>query len=199
MKKRIMAFACAFALMLSMSLNVFAASANGSEVGNNSPDASLTIGSQTITESDLTAYAADTKVSASVEGVTLSAVSTDTAKAAVAEAKKVVGDNAFIASVVDLNVPEGTGEAEFVLNIASIRKNQSVTILHGKADGTWESIAPSKVEDGAVTFKLTSYSPIAVVVNATAPKTGDLLWLVAVMAAVCLGGAIAFGRKARLN
>lgn len=198
MKKRVFALVCALVLMFAMSINVFAStSATGADVAGNSEDASATIGSQTITAATLASYADKTKVSSNVDAK-IAAVSMETAKAAIAQAKAVVGPNASIATIVDLSVPEGTGAATFTLS-CSVSAGQNVTILHLKKDGSWESIKPSNVSNGSVTFSLSSYSPVAVVVNGTAPKTADMVLLVAGIAVVCLAGATVFGRKAKLS
>ena len=188
MKKRILALACAMALMCAMSSTAFAAGSVTTESVTKSTavvaaDPALTIGSQQLTAKTIEEFAKTTTV----------------AKAAVAEAKSVVGGNAFIASVIDLSVPAGTGEASFTLSCANIAAGQSVTILHQKADGTWEAITPSSVTNGSVTFTLTSYSPVAIVINATAPKTGDMAVIISMLAVVCLAGAVIFGRRTRLN
>lgn len=203
MKKRILALACAMALMCAMSSTAFAAGSVTTESVTKSTavvaaDPALTIGSQQLTAKTIEEFAKTTTVTSTVNA-TIKAVSTDIAKAAVAEAKSVVGGNAFIASVIDLSVPAGTGEASFTLNCANIAAGQSVTILHQKADGTWETIKPSSVANGSVTFTLTSYSPVAIVINATAPKTGDMAVIISMLAVVCLAGAVIFGRRTRLN
>lgn len=198
MKKRVFALVCALVLMFAMSINVFAAtSADGAGVADSSEDASATIGSQTITDSTLSGFASNTKVSSSVNA-TIGKVSMETAKAAIAQAKAVVGPNATIATIVDLSVPEGTGTATFTLT-CGVAAGQNVTILHQKSNGSWEVIKPSDVSNGSVTFTLSSYSPVAVVVNGTAPKTADMVLLVAGIAVVCLAGATVFGRKAKLS
>lgn len=198
MKKRVFALVCALVLMFAMSINVFAApSATGQDVADSSEDASATIGSQTITDSTLSGYADTTKVSSNVD-VKIGKVSMETVRAAIAQAKAIVGPNATIATIVDLIVPEGTGTATFTLS-CSVSAGQNVTILHQKKDGSWEVIKPSNVSNGSVTFTLSSYSPVAVVVNGTAPKTADMVLLVAGIAVVCLAGATVFGRKAKLS
>lgn len=198
MKKRVFALVCTLVLMFAMSINVFAAtSATGQDVADSSSDASATIGSQTITDSTLSGYASTTKVSSNVNA-TIGKVSMDVAKAAISQAKAVVGPNATIATIVDISVPEGTGAATFTLS-CNVAAGQNVTILHQKKDGSWEVIKPSNVSNGSVTFTLSSYSPVAVVVNGTAPKTADMVLLVAGIAVVCLAGATVFGRKAKLS
>lgn len=203
MKRRILAFVGAMVLAMGMSMTAFAApSTNANDVANDPAPAAtpeLATGTQQFTTATIEEFAKTTTVSTSVAGAKIQAVSTEVAKAAISQAKAVAGQNAFVATIVDLNVPEGTGEASFTLGCANVHAGQNVTILHQKKDGTWESIKPSAVNNGSVTFTLSSYSPVAVVINAVSPKTGDMVMVVAGMAIVCLAGAAVFTRKARLN
>ena len=203
MKRRILALAGALMLTFAMSMNVFAAESVKTDdvVEDLAPTQEvpeLKIGSQQLTVEKIENFVADTTVKSDVD-VTLSKVTTDTAIEAVNAAKKVVGESATIATVVDLVVPEGTGKATFTLGCDKVMAGQSVTILHKLADGTWETITPDKVANGAVTFTMTSYSPVAVVINAAAPKTGDVAPVAAAMAVICLAGAAVYSRKAKLN
>lgn len=156
---------------------------------------------QVITAATLQFFASTTTVSG-VPGASISAVSAGTAKAMIAQARTIAGSNTFIAALVDLNVPAGTGAATFTLGCPNVWKGQDVTILHMKGDGSFENIAPSAVEDNKVTFTMTSYSPVAIVINtagtgAKSPKTGEIFSLVAAMAAISGVGAAACGRKAK--
>ncbi|MBQ7920248.1 MAG: LPXTG cell wall anchor domain-containing protein [Lachnospiraceae bacterium] len=194
MKKRILALVAAATLVMGMTMSVAAAgsSSSSSVVANQvvvtTPTAST--GTQTIGESTVDYFAETTTVTTSVAGATITEASMDTVSAAVTEANKLYGENSFVASVVELNVPAGTGAAEFTLGCPNVWKGQTVTILHQKADGTWEQITPSKVGNNYVTFTLTSYSPVAIVIDASkAPKTGDPMTAVAVMGMVSLAGA----------
>ena len=196
MKKRILALACAMTMLFGMSLSVFAqGSGSASSSAESAKEAAERAAydaemSQTVTIPNSTGqsfsgytilkFAETTKIASGVSGATISAVSVDTAKAMIAEANKRVGTGTFIASVVDLNVPAGTGTATFTLTCPNVWKGQKVTILHKKSDGTYESIKPSNVADNSVTFTMTSYSPIAIVIDTKSPKTGDagiLSWL----------------------
>lgn len=196
MKKRILALACAMTMVLGMSLSVCAApsgsaSSSAEEAARAAAKAAyeaemsqnVTIPNstgQTFDGYTVLGFAETTKISSGVSGATISSVSVDTAKAMVAEANKLVGAGTFVASIVDLNVPAGTGAATFTLTCPNVWKGQKVTILHKKSDGTYETIKPSNVADNSVTFTMTSYSPIAIVIDTTAPKTGDngiLSWL----------------------
>lgn len=217
MKRKILACVCAMTLVFGMSMSVSAAesatsSATASEVANNAapsaPAEVLVSASDNATGQVLTAdtiqYFADTTTVSGVAGASLSAVSTETAKAMIAQAKTIAGSNTFIASIVDLNVPAGTGAATFTLGCPNVWKGQNVTILHLKGDGTFETIQPSAVEDNKVTFTMTSYSPVAIVINTGAagvksPKTGDMIALAAAMAALSGFGAAVCGRKAKKN
>lgn len=219
MKRSILAFSCVMILVFGRGMSVSAApsptasataSATAGEVANNAQPgapaeelvkASENASGQVIT-ADTLKYFGETTTVSGVEGASLSAVSTETAKAMIAQATGIFGKNTFIASIVDLKVPAGTGAATFTLGCPNVWKGQSVTILHLKSDGTFESITPSAVEDNKVTFTMTSYSPVAIVINtgstgAKSPKTGEMLALVAAMAAISGFGSAACGRKAK--
>lgn len=214
MKKRILALVCAMTMVLGMSLSVSAAGSSSSsakaeeavpaskEVLTTSVESTNTTG-QVVTGATVAEFAETTTVSG-VAGAKIEAVSNETAKAMIAEANKTVGKGAFIAAVVELSVPAGTGAATFTVNCPNVWKGQSVTILHQKSDGSFETIVPSAVADNAVTFTMTSYSPIAIVIDTakpgsgvTSPKTGEIIALVVGLAALCGAGAACFGRKAR--
>ena len=180
MKKRILALACAMTMLFGMSLSVFAAPSSGAS--STASDAveeyygSVTVANSTgqvFGAATIEEFAKTTKISSGVSGAKISAVSIETATAMIAEANKRVGSGTFIASIVDLSVPAGTGAATFTLTCPNVWKGQKVIILHQKSNGTYETITPSNVADNSVTFTMTSYSPIAIVIDATAPKTGD--------------------------
>ncbi len=199
MKKKMLALVCALALTFAMPLTAFASgSVTTSSVAKNAETTVATTATQTLDEATIAEFATTTTITSEV-GATISAVSTETAKEAVNQAKAVVGDNAFIASIVEVNVPEGTGKATITLGCPNVWAGQSVTILHRKADGTWESIKPDKVVNGSVTFTMTSFSPVAIVIDAAAPKTGDAGMMMAVMALICLAGAAVCSKFAKAN
>jgi len=225
LKRKFIVFACAMTLVLGMGMSVSAAesatssataSATAGEVANSAKpstpapapaeelvSAQDNVMGQVITTATLQYFAETTTVSG-VSGASISAVSAETAKAMIAQAKTIAGRNTFIACIVDLNVPAGTGAATFTLGCPNVGKGQNVTILHLKSDGAFENITPSAVEDGKVTFTMTSYSPIAIVINtagpgAKSPKTGEIIVLVASMAAVSGIGSAVCGRKAKKN
>lgn len=194
MKKRFLALVTALVLTGAMTLT---ASAAGSVTTNSAAvTVEMETSSQKFTTDTLDEFSKTTTVSSSVNA-TVGTVSADTAKAAIDQAKAVVGANAFVATIVDLQVPAGTGAAEFTLGCPNVWAGQKVTILHQKADGTWEAIKPSKVGNNTVTFTLTSYSPVAIVIDAAAPKTGDVVGVAGILAAACLAGGAAFGKKAK--
>ncbi len=162
-----------------------------------STDTVVTTGSgQSISEASLYADVAKTTLTTDVAGATLTNVGPQAAACMVAKANDVVGSNATVLTMVDIQVPDGTGTATFTINVAGIMAGQNVTILHLKSADDIEVIKPSAVNNGSVTFTMSSYSPVAVVVNATAPKTADANYAwVAVLALSCLSGAVFFSKK----
>lgn len=217
MKKKLLAFVCAMTMVLGMGMNVCAAnsptsSVTAGDVVNKATTSAQTTASEELVGADENAvgqvittatlgYFAETTTVSGVQGATLSQVSAETAKAMIAQAKAIAGSNTFIASIVDLNVPAGTGAATFTLGCPNVWSGQNVTILHQKSDGSFETIRPDSVEDNKVTFTMTSYSPVAIVINtgAVSPKTGEIIALIAAFAAVSGVGAAVCGRKAKKN
>ncbi len=223
MKKRILALACALTLVFGMTLSVSAADGDSNTSPNAASDAQeaqeddddtvsiqndatevVTIPNSTGQSFDgatIAEFARTTTISSGVTGAAINPVSNETAKAIIATANSVIGANAFIASVVDLSVPEGTGTATFTLACPNVWKGQNVSILHLKSDGTYEVIKPSSVENQSVTFTMTSYSPIAIVIDTAAPKTADSGlasgMLIAALALIGAAGAYVYGRRAR--
>lgn len=221
--KRIIALGCALVLALAMNVTVFAANSAtaGDVTGSGSPSAGDVAGSGSVTTGDvvnnattttpapdaglatatqqfsaatLAYFAEDAKILSN--NATAGVASVDAAKALIAHAKAVVGDDAFVASIFDLIVPAGTGTATYKVACSNVWAGQSVKILHMKADGSIETITPDAVENNAVTFTLSSYSPIAIVVDVTpAPKTADPVMGVAAMALISLAGACVARKK----
>lgn len=224
MKKKLFALASALILTFGMSVSVFAA--DSASTSTTTTTVTAVSVDATITADQANAFAASTTVASSVEGAKVEPVTAESANAAAAKAKEVAGANAAIATIVDLSVPEGTGTADFTLSVPTVKAGQAIVILHQKADGTWEEIDPKEVKDGAVTFTMTSYSPIAIVIKnanetttvanntaasegpaidaalayiaaaGTAPKTGDMMMTMAIMASICLAGSVVFSKKA---
>lgn len=201
MKRRVFAIMSALVLTFGMTATVFAAQTESPTAGNTVTVPAATSADGTFTDELLGAYASNTTASSpTVQGVTVTKVSASVAASAAARAKAVAGSGAVIATIVDLNVPAGTGSASFTLNCPNVQAGMKVIILHQLADGSWETINPSSVGNGSVTFTMTSYSPVAVVIQnsaqGTAPKTGDVVMAVAFLAAVCLMGTVVFSKKA---
>ncbi len=201
MKKKILALMLSMAMVMGMGISVFAAGSNDSdsaaeeavsaqsEVVTPAPNAT----GQVFTGATLEEFSKTTTVSGPA-GASVAAVSNETAKAVITEANKTGGNSVFIASIVDLKGGAGT----YTLGCPNVWKGQKVTILHQKADGSYEYVAPSKVENNSVTFTLSSTSPVAILINsAISPKTGEIIALMIVLAVACAGGAAWFGRKAR--
>ncbi|MCM1216719.1 MAG: hypothetical protein NC331_05220 [Lachnospiraceae bacterium] len=221
MKKRFLAFACAAVLTFGMSMTAFAASsptgsgtassntASAAEAADDSSSSADTTSStevlvktasgQAVTPEVLSGYVSNTTLSTSVSGASIAPVGNKAAVSMIAAAYDKVGANAVIATMVDISVPEGTGTATFTLGVPSLVAGQSVTVLHLKSSTEWEVLPVSAVGNGTVTFTMSSYSPVAVVLNATAPKTGEANMAVILMiaAAGIAGAAVCGGRFAR--
>lgn len=203
MKKRVLAMVSILVFTLGMSMTVMAAP---SPVAVNDKTSSswkpsketiaTTDSGEAITEASLYADLNATSLSTSVEGASLTNVGPQAAACLVNKANEVVGANANIVTMVDIQVPEGTGTASFTLSVPSLVAGQSVTVLHLKSATDIEVLPVTAVNNGSVTFTMSSYSPVAVVVNATAPKTADMnmAWI-AVLALVSAGGAVVMSKK----
>lgn len=200
MKKRVFALVCVLVLTFGMTVSVFASETKSPTAENTTTVPAATSADGNFTDELLSAYQANTTVSTTVKGASIGKVSTSVAASAAARAKAVAGSGAVIATIVDLQVPAGTGSASFTLNCPNVQAGMKIIILHQLSDGTWETINPSAVENGKVSFTMTSYSPVAVVIqnsaSGTAPKTGDIVMAVAFLAAVCLIGTVVFSKKA---
>jgi hypothetical protein len=75
-----------------------------------------------------------------------------------------------------------SGKVTIKFNLYDISENDAILVFHQKKDGTWESIIPDKIEDGAVTVTFTSLSPVvfsevtagaAGSAKVSSPNTGD--------------------------
>lgn len=196
MKRRLFALMGAIVLTLSMSMTAMAAP---------SPTATAvaiatTASGQVITQETVKNFVATTKMVSTVPDAKIQAVSNSQAQTLTAAASSVVGSNATVATMVDIVVPAGTGAATFTLAIPTIVAGQSVSVLHLKSDGTIEALPVSSVDNGSVTFAMTSYSPVAVVVNATAPKTGETSGVyMLVIAGIAMAAAMVCARRLARN
>ena len=135
-----------------------------------------------------------------VESKTLETVYEQVKKAvAGSENKKAEHD---VVAVVEVSLPTGVKMPKeglaITFDVDGVVKGDNIYLLHGKADGTWETIKPSKVEDGKVTATFTSLSPVAIVKvvgEATSPKTGAPIMVAPLAALVCVAGAVGCARK----
>lgn len=200
MKKRVFALVSALILTFGMTVSVFASETKSPAANTTTTVPAATSADATFSDDLLNAYANSTSITSPTVKASWKKVSTSVAASAAARAKAVAGSGAVIATIVDLEVPAGTGAANFTLNCPNVQAGMRVIVLHQLADGTWETINPSAVGNGSVSFTLSSYSPVAVVIqnsaSGTAPKTGDVVMAVAFLAAVCLIGTVVFSKKA---
>lgn len=171
MKKKILALISVAVLTFGMSMTAFAAN---SPAASTTPAASSDVvvstpAGQAVTESQLENWGSVTVTSG--VGATTQKATDAQATTLVNAAVAAVGNNAKVATIVDIVVPAGTGEAAFSIPVDGVVEGMAVTVIHLKSDGTTE-ILNSTAKNGRVEFIMTSYSPIIIVLNATAPKTG---------------------------
>lgn len=121
-------------------------------------------------------------------------------KAAAKANTKVTAEILTVVEVSASTAPKDeAGNYVVTMNIEGVKKGDSIAVLHynGKE---WETIIPSSVEDGKVTFTTPSLSPISVVKLSTAkvsqsPKTGETVPVAAVLFIIGLAGAAVCGKK----
>lgn len=122
--------------------------------------------------------------------------------ATVSEAKKVAEINlpasATVLKVVEVSLPVDFEKITLTFNVSGVVAGQSVTVLHMLPDHNWE-ILPATAGNGTVTATFTSLSPVAFVVGATSPKTGETLPVFAILAVICLAGTVVCSRKVKFN
>ena len=123
-------------------------------------------------------------------------VSAATVTSAQTAAKSLVSANANLLKLVDVSLPVSFTSAKITFDVSGVKAGQKVTVLHQKADGTWEKISNVVVGDGTVTATFTSLSPVAFVVEGTSDKTGNVSPVLTILAAICLAGAAFYGFKA---
>lgn len=211
MKKRILALVCAVVMTVGMSLTVsaaasgYASSTASSNSGTSSsvvsseaaqvesiPAENLATATQQIDYATIQEFAKTTTIKSGVAGATVNPVMGVTVVEAIKEAKAQVGNNAFIASVIDI---KADAPGTYTVACPNVWAGQKVFILHEISAGNWEKITPAKVANNEVTFTLNSYSTVAIVVDTTAGKTADVAPMVAMMAVVCLAGVAVCGKK----
>jgi len=188
--RRILALACAAVMLLGVGMTVSAAPS----ITSNEVDFTVTTATQTLQYEEVAAMAGATDVKSDVEA-TFNNVGMETVGSAIKYAKDELGNNVLLVTIFDLHVPAGTGAASYTVTNPNIFAGQSVKVLHQKADGQWETIIPTAVANGSVTFTLTSYSPVAIVVDGTASKTADVAAVATIMAMVGLAGTTICAKK----
>ncbi len=83
-----------------------------------------------------------------------------------------------------------SGHGPFTITLKAETINDFVGLLH-YVDGQWELISDATAKDDQLTFKVDSFSPFAIVVNADADTTGDSM-LISISAAAMVVSAVAF-------
>lgn len=130
---------------------------------------------------------------------TIKTASVETSNSAKSAATSMVGANATVLKLVDVSLPVSFKSATITFDVAGVKAGQKVSVLHQKADGTWEKIQDVTVADGKVTATFTSLSPVAFVVEGTSDKTGASVPVLAILAMLCLAGVVFCSAKVKFN
>ncbi len=226
MKKKLLAVVTALTVMTMGTVTAFAATsptAGTTEAPVATQKASTTIAA-TATPAE---YVAATAVS---EGFTVAAVEAETVKAAAVEVQNALLNDlatigtklgnstlasaatdsnkkvsASILSVVSIDASTATkgddGNYTVTASISGIAAGDTIAILH-YTGSAWETIIPSSVAAGSVTFKTASFSPFAVVklsveteTVTASPKTGEAMPAAVLLAVAGFAGAMVCGKK----
>lgn len=223
MKKNFLALLTALTVLSLGSVTAFAASPT---VGTTETPVSTQKATTAVANSKSAAqYAASTSASA---GYSVSAVSDTTVQSAavavqnqilndVEKIAAVLGDNTLAAAATDstkkvtatvLTVVEvdpttaakdASGNYVVTLNLSDIAAGDDIAVLHYNGSA-WETIIPTNVSKGSVTFATKSLSPISVVkLDVTkvteSPKTGASVPFAAVILVIGFAGAAVSGKK----
>lgn len=132
-------------------------------------------------------------IGAKLGNTTLATAASDSSKKVTASVLSVVEVDATTAA------KDATGNYVVTLNIPSVAAGDSIAVLHYNGSA-WETIAPTSVGAGTVTFATASLSPVSVVKLevasvATSPKTGASMPIAAVIVVLGFAGAAVCGKK----
>ena len=223
MKKKLLAVVTALTVMAMGTVTAFAASPT---VGTTEAPVATQKASTTIAATATPAeYAAATKVS---DGFTVAAVEETTVKAAAVQVQNALLNDlatigtklgnsdiaaaatdsnkkvsATILSVVNIDASTATKDADgnytVTASIAGIAAGDTIAVLH-YTGSAWETIVPTSVAAGSVTFKTASFSPFAVVklevsTVTASPKTGAAMPVAALFVVVGFAGAMVCGKR----
>jgi len=120
----------------------------------------------------------------------------------------VAGSTLELLGLVEANIPgqDLSAGVAITFDVPAVKAGDTIKVLHKRSsDHVWE-VLDSTVTDGTVTATFTSLSPVAFVrvtggnvadATVTAPKTGEsnFIYIVEVLAALCLGGVFIVGRR----
>jgi len=188
MKRKILALVASMTLVLGMSLSANAAGSPSASTAAASTETVVTTPSgQNISAATLQTYASEVSIaSTDAKDAKVTATSPAAAVSLAYFAGKEVGENAKVLTMVDITA---SSAGTFTINVPGVVAGQSVTVIHLKSS-TEDEVLPATAGNGTVTFSMTTYSPVAVVANATSPKTGANTFAMALAAIAALGVAV---------
>ena len=209
MKRRILALACAVTMVLGMSMTVFASPSPATGETKNANKIVTASNQQPFASSTIASFPSVTRTN--IVGLEVTAVTDAEADELVREAVNDFGMNAFIATMVRLELTYRNDHGPFRVTLynGNIWAGQQVEIIHKVSiDGNnyrFERIPAESVANGSVTFVTNSFSPFAVVINTaggtvpavagTSPKTMDIALMVSGFAGLFTAGAALTRKK----
>ena len=110
---------------------------------------------------------------------------------------------ALVLAAGDIEPDKATRDADgfytVTLNVPGVNAGDTIAVLHKGANG-WETIVPTAVGNGTVTFRVKSFSPFAIVKlvvsgSVNAPQTGSDMFAVYALALMGIAGAAYCGKK----
>lgn len=110
---------------------------------------------------------------------------------------------------VDAGAKDADGSVTLTFNVNGVKAGENIVVIHyNNATGDWEVVPTLKVEDGKITAKFASLSPVGFVrvsaastSAATSPKTGEAntIILVELLVVVCAATALYAGKRAKVS
>lgn len=110
---------------------------------------------------------------------------------------------------VDPKDRDADGSVTLTFNVNGVKAGENIVVIHYNNDkAEWEVVPTLKVEDGKITAKFTSLSPVGFVrvsassaSAATSPKTGEAnaIVLVELLVVVCAATALYAGKRAKVS
>jgi len=170
MKKRV-SIALAAMMIMMMGMQVNAASSISTTTTVSTPNTTTTQGAVLGAKRDSQVVMDGKTVS---NAINISTATSDLATEAEKQAQSQITSNATVMDCID--VVSKTSEYKSItipFSIKGVKAGDDIMILHKKADNTWETIKPDKIEDGVVTATFSSLGTVAFIDASGANASGS--------------------------